>query len=78
MQIKATVKEGVKIEDALQLLTDIIEKEIEIRSDPHTNKCYDLINGKMWHRGDGVGKSWELFCNSREGQRDAKEIINIF
>lgn len=77
MKVTAILKDDVSISDALQTFIDIAEIENRIENDPHTNKHYILKEGKMWKKGDGTGKYWELFCNSREAQRDAREIFNI-
>ena len=77
MKITATLKKDVTLEEAMNELVDIANKNQKIEDDPHTNKHYDLLNGRMWMKGDGIGKYWGLFCNQREAQRDAREIFNI-
>lgn len=78
MEIKICIKEGVTVEDAMNTLVKIAAISQKIEVDIHTNKHYELRNGRMWMKGDGTGKYWDLLCNSRDGQRDAKDIMNIF
>lgn len=78
MKIKIGIKDGVTVSEAMNILVHIANENQRIKNDIHTNKYYDLIKGKMWFKGDGVGKMWDLFCNSREGQQNAKETLNIF
>ena len=77
MKINIGIKKGVSIEDAMNTLVEIATINQRIEADPHTNKHYDLIKGKMWMRGDGTGKYWELLCNSREAHRDSREIFGL-
>ena len=78
MKVTATLKKGVTFEEAMNVLVDIANKNQRIEDDLHTNKHYILKDGKMWKKGDGTGKYWDLFCNSREAQKDTRDTINIF
>jgi len=75
MKISATLKKNVMLEEAMNVLVDIAMTNQRIEDDPHTNKHYDLRDGRMWMKGDGIGKYWELFCNSRDGHRDSREMF---
>ena len=75
MEVTLALKDGVKFIDAVQSIINIIDEDKRIEADPHTNEHYDLKDGRMWMKGDGTGKYWELFCNQREGHRDAREIF---
>ena len=76
MKLKATLKPGVSFTEALETLADLTEKEERIENDPHTNKHYILMGGRMWYKGHATGKYWELFCNSREGHIDARNVLS--
>lgn len=41
------------------------------------NLHFDLIGGKMWLHGDGVGRYWDYLCRSRRAQLDAHDLLNI-
>ena len=77
MKIKIDIKEGVTITKAMNIIVEIASINQKIEDEVHTNKHYVLRNGIMWKKGDGTGKYWDLHCNSREGQRDAREMFGF-
>lgn len=77
MKITITPKDGVSLTDALNALIEVQKINRRIEEDIHTNKHYELRNGRIWHKGDATGKYWELLCNSHEAQRKAHEMMRI-
>lgn len=77
MKINIGIKKDVSIEEAMNVLVEIAAINQRIENDLHTNKHFELINGRMWMKGDGTGKYWELFCNQREAYRDSRETFNL-
>lgn len=75
MKIKIAPKGGVTLEDAMNTLVKIANEHQRIEKDLHTNKFYELRRGRMWFKGDGVGVRWELYCNSRDAQKDARGVF---
>lgn len=75
--MKATfqLKPGVTWGEASIILTEVIKRQEKIEWDIHTNKYYELYKGRIWHKGNGTGKAWELLCNSREAHSKAWEMM---
>ena len=53
------------------------KEDRRIEEDVHTNKHYDLIKGRMWMKGNGIGKCWSMLCNSRDAQKDARLMLGL-
>lgn len=63
--------------DGIKCLEEVIAKSERIKNDPHTNKHYELIKGRMWKKGDGTGKYWHLLVRSRIAHRQALEMMKL-
>lgn len=75
MKATLTLRQGMTWEKTFDMLVELANEDEKIQKDPHTNKHYELRNGKIWMKGNGTGRYWEYLCNSREAQRDAHEIL---
>ncbi len=75
MRATFQLKTGVTWGESSTILTDVIKRHEKTEADVHTNKHYELYKGKMWHKGNGTGKYWDMLCNSREAHRQTWEML---
>ena len=71
------INEKNKESESCQILR-AFKNDLRIETDIHTNKHYDLIKGKMWIKGNATGKFWSLLCNSRDAQKEARNILKLY
>lgn len=53
------------------------DKMADFYNENHNQKHYILHKGRIYLKGNGEGKYWDYLGSSREGQRDAHEILRI-
>lgn len=77
MKVTMKLKEGVSFESAIKLIEELEAEHKRIENDSHTNKHYELRNGRIWKKGNATGKYWEHLCNSRDAQGKAHEMMGL-